>query len=139
MSYNDIDFKSISEVRAYKLLSAEGFDVKYEEFTTTLIDKHRISNIKFYKGAGKGNKDFILNNRALLPTTYTPDFTFIYKNYLIIFDIKGFPNDTYPIKRKLFLKELDMNDCYRKYTGVIFFEPYSISQVRESVQIIKSL
>jgi hypothetical protein len=39
--------------------------------------------------------------------TYTPDFTFLYNGIFVIIEVKGFVNDTYPLKRNLFRKLLE--------------------------------
>jgi predicted nuclease of restriction endonuclease-like RecB superfamily len=52
-----------------------------------------------------GNKT--VKERKYLPnTTYTPDFVLQTGKVIIVVECKGFPNDAYPIKKKIFLKVL---------------------------------
>jgi hypothetical protein len=56
---------------------------------------------RYYTG-----KTSLQERKSVLPTTYTPDFVLDTGNQLFVIECKGFPNDAYPIKRKLFLEYL---------------------------------
>jgi hypothetical protein len=75
-----------------------------------------------------------LNSTKLIDTTYTPDFTFEYHGALIIIEAKGFENDVFPLKKKMFrgvLEHLNQN--------AIFFEIYTKKQLLQAIEIIKKL
>ena len=138
--YNGIKFKSILECSCYKKLENSGFDFSYESEKITLWDGIKLQNTKVYAPkkikAGKYNKFLELQTRALLNTTYTPDFIVTKGNYKIYFDVKGKENDIYPIKKKMFLKTLEERNDGVNY---IFFEPHNVRQMLQAIEIIKGL
>jgi hypothetical protein len=46
-------------------------------------------------------------SRTCRPVTYTPDFVLSTERYLVVVECKGYPNDVYPLKRKLFLEHVN--------------------------------
>jgi hypothetical protein len=133
ITHEGITFKSILEKRAYQLYKEAGFTPQYEPDIFTIWDKHVLSdNVFIFKPYKKSlNK----SKRTLLAITYTPDFIFEFKGNLIIVDTKGQPNDTYPLKLKMFLKFCDEKLDKKVY----FFEPHNIGQIKQSIEIIKQL
>lgn len=131
--FEGCQFKSMLEKRAYQIYREAGFNPEYEPTTFTIWDKHVLpATVMFYKPFKKS-----LSNarKTLLAITYTPDFIFRYRNAVIIVDTKGVPNETYPMKLKMFLKHCgEIYDC-----PVYFFEPHSILQIKQSVHIIKNI
>lgn len=140
IEYNGIKFKSILECSCYKKLESSGLDFSYESEKITLWEGVKLNNVTVYAPkkirAGKYGKLLELQTRALLNTTYTPDFIVNKNNYTIYFDVKGKENDTYPIKKKMFLKILEEREDGKKY---LFFEPHNIRQMLQSIEIIKML
>lgn len=140
IEYKSIKFKSILECSCYKKLEAAGFDFSYEGEKITLWEGVKLQNTIIYAPkkirAGKYNKFLELQTRALLNITYTPDFIVYKNNYIIYFDVKGKENDTYPIKKKMFLKVLE-----NRHDGIqyMFFEPHNIRQMLQAIEIIKKL
>lgn len=129
--YNNIQFKSKQEVNSYKRLIEAGFMPEYEKTTYTLVPKLTLSNVLYYI---PHKIKVLVSKSSCLPLTYTPDFEFNYKGYTIFYEIKGRPNDTYPLKRKLFLKYLDENNIKS-----IFFEPHNLNQIDTSITILHEL
>lgn len=127
---NNIKFKSKIEASVYKHLLQAGFNPVYEGMTFTLWGGFK-PTVPYYTMSGKHNK---LNNTKLRDITYTPDFTFMYENKLIIIEVKGFTNDVFPYKFKMFRKILEEKP-YANNTLV--FEIFSIKQLKECVKIIK--
>ena len=84
-----IKFRSKLEARAYQRLKDEGFNFEYEIETYCIIDMFEFQDQKI---------------RAI---TYTPDF--IDKDRRIIIEIKGFSNDSWPLREKLFKRFLTIN------------------------------
>ena len=140
VSYNGIKFKSLLEVACYKKLEAAGFDFSYEGEKITLWEGVKLQKVLVYAPkklrAGKCSKTLELQTRALLSTTYTPDFVVTKGNYKIYFDVKGKENDTYPIKKKMFLKNLEERDDGIQY---LFFEPHNVKQMLQAIDIINKL
>lgn len=132
--FDGINFKSVTEVRVYKTLLSAGFSPRYE------AEKFRLwagmkPTVPFYV---KDRKTGVLvdNSKKLINITYTPDFTFTYKNYFIIIEVKGFANDTFPIKEKLFRKLLEDN---KEELHPLFFKVSTKEETLQAINIIKSL
>lgn len=138
--YKGIKFKSKLEESCYKKLETAGLNFSYESEKITLWDGVKLQNTLVYAPkkvrAGKYGSTLELQTRALLSTTYTPDFIVNKNNYRIYFDVKGKENDTYPIKKKMFLKTLEERNDDIKY---IFFEPHNVRQMLQAIDIIKKL
>lgn len=129
--YDGIKFKSLLEVSAYKHLKAAGFNPNYEQFKCTVWEGFK-PKVPFYK-EGEKIKDLILQDEKVRSTTYTPDFTFVYKNIFVVIEIKGHINDTYPIKRKMFRKWMELY-----LPEGIFFEIRTIKQLKQAIKIIEN-
>ena len=69
-----------------------------------------------------------MENKKVIAITYTPDFEVEYGNSILFIECKGHVNDSYPIKRKLFLNEID--NLPNKY----FMEVYSKKDLIESLK-----
>ena len=125
-----IEMKSKSEVMIYKALKAFGFEPKYEE-ETFVIWKGFYPKVKFYDlSKTRHNK---LNAKKLMNVTYTPDFTFMYNGVKVIVEVKGFQNDIYPLKKKLFRGFLETLDY-----PVVYAEIYTKRQLNEFIQTLRN-
>lgn len=133
--YDGIKFRSNLEIICYKKLIEAGFKPQYEAFPFVLLENFKLKRVLFYAPVKGG---FSLYPRRIMSMTYTPDFYFEYKGHHILFDTKGQPNETYPLKKKWFLKQLEETS---EATGnkYIFFEPHNQRQILESISIIKNL
>lgn len=133
IEYDGLQFKSTLEKRAYQIYTEAGFNPKYEPTMFTIWPKHVLNgNVTCYKPFKRKLSN---TRRTLGAISYTPDFMFTYKGAIIIIDTKGKPNETYPMKFKMFLKHCEeIYDC-----PVYFFEPHSITQIKQSVTIIKNI
>lgn len=89
VEYDGIKFRSKLEAYTYKRLKEEGFNFAYEEITYTIIEKFE------YQG------------EKIRPITITPDF--IDNDRRIIIEVKGFANELYPMRLKLFKRYLHLN------------------------------
>jgi hypothetical protein len=137
--FEGIKFKSRLEMTCYKKFKEAGLNFSYEPEKVILWEGFKPSSIVVYipnKINGKLTKDLCIQNRSLINITYTPDFIVIKDDYKIYFDAKGKENDTYPIKRKMFLKYLENKKDGYKY---MFFEPHSAKQMLDAIDIIKAL
>lgn len=129
---DNITFKSKLEVIIYKELLRAGFNPKYEEQKFVIWEG--IKPTKPFYNRDIKTKMLKLDMGKMRDITYTPDFTFKHKKYLIIIEAKGFENDTFPIKKKLFRGLLETMK-----TPVIYFEVYTKKQLVQAIEIIKSL
>lgn len=136
--YDGINFKSLMEVSAYKKFKQAGFDVKYEPTKYTLMEGFK-SKVPYYDKAVKSkravNRDNNLkeSKRKIRSITYTPDFEIRYNDIIAIIEVKGFENDCFPIKKKLFLKYLATLEG-----NYVYFEVYSVKNVLQTIEIIKN-
>lgn len=140
VNYNGINFKSKLEKSCYKKLESSKLNFSYESEKITLWEGIKCKDLMIYTpkklSIGKYDKLLELQTRALLNITYTPDFIVIKDNYKIYFDVKGKENDTYPIKKKMFLKILEERNDGIKY---LFFEPHNVKQMEQAIDIINKL
>lgn len=127
--YAGITFRSKTEVMAYKILLENGFEVSYEPASYTLWEGFK-PKFPFYKPNAKSG-ELKLDATKLIDITYTPDFVVCYKGVPAIIEVKGFQNDTYPIKRKMFRKLLE------SFKEGFFFEIHNKKQLLQAIQIIK--
>lgn len=132
LEYDGISFKSKLEKMAYQTLKEQGFPVLYEPKKFIIWEGFR-PNVPFY------NKDastrmLKMDRKKVIDISYTPDLMFEYNNHLIIIEMKGFENNTYPLKKKIFRKWLESN-----YPNSIYFEIFTKKQLLQAINIIKNL
>lgn len=136
LKYDDIQFKSKLEVKAYQLFKESGFSPEYEKHTYE-VWKGRKFNVPCYDchNDRKQHKDvWSLNEYKTQSIKYTPDFTFMSGNTFIVVEIKGFANDRYPYVKKLFRSWLEDN-----IPQSIFLEIHNKKQLVAAVDIIKNI
>lgn len=131
IEYKDITFKSKLDLMAYKLLEEKGFNPQYEQNTFIIWQGFKPVVPFFTKNKAK---QIINNNKKLINITYTPDIYFEYQGYKVIIEMKGFTNDVYPIKVKLFRKYIEQLQDSNKY---LLFELYTKQQLLTAIQIIE--
>lgn len=132
LEYDGITFKSKLEKMVYQNLKEEGFPIEYEPKKFVVWEGFN-PTVPFY------NKDKVtrmlkLEKKKIINITYTPDFVFTYNKYLVVIEAKGFENDNFYLKKKMFRKWLEYN-----YPKSIYFEIYTKKQLLQAVEIIKSL
>ena len=126
---NGIKFKSILESTIYRRLLEYGFKPEYEKHKYVIWTGYR-PTVPFYCTNPSTNA-IALNNKKLIDITYTPDFVFQHNNYTIIIEVKGFRNDVFRYKLKLFRKYLEMSE-----KNVIFAEIKTRRQLEAFIQIL---
>src|SRR3990167_11278725 len=112
LEYDGIKFKSKLEAFCYRHLKENGIEAEYEKNTYVLIPA------------------FEYNGEKVRQCTYTPDFVNKHEGFVI--EIKGFANDVFPIKWKMF-KYL-LNSLKSKYK---LYLPKNQSEVLSVIQSIK--
>lgn len=140
VEYKGHIFKSGLECSCYKKLVEAGLNPEHESEKIIIWEGAKLTNTKVYSPRhlrkGVYGKILELQTRALINITYTPDFVITKNRYKIYFDVKGKENDTYPIKKKMFLKHLEERNDEWMY---IFFEPHNMQQMVQAINLIKEL
>ena len=127
-SYDGKNFQSNLELYCYKQLELAEILVDYEEHTFTIFPA-TVYPQACYEGTTKKLYNKVSKIR---PITYTPDF--VDPNGKFIIETKGYANESFPLRWKLFKKHLKDND--HRY---VLFMPRNKKQVDEVVEIIKQL
>ena len=127
-SYKGLNFKSNLELHCYKKLEEAKVPVKYEQETFTIFPA-MVYPLACYEGTtrklyNKGSK--------IRPITYTPDFVDPKGKFII--ETKGYANESFPLRWKLFKKHLKDNNHH-----YVLFMPRNKKQVDEVVELIKQL
>lgn len=120
----------------YKTLLQEGFEPFYEGSKYGIWRGFK-PTVPFYKPSKSGNLK--LDTTKLIDITYTPDFVFLAPDNktVIIFEVKGFANDTYPIKEKMFRGYLE-HILKDNNQPTMFFKIKNKKQCLEAINIIKT-
>lgn len=132
--FNGIKLKSKLEVMVYKTLLQEGFKPNYEP-TKYIIWEGFKPSVLTYKPDKSG--ELVIQNKKLIDITYTPDFLFVAPDNktLVILEVKGFCNDLYPVKEKMFRKFLEeLSENYNQ--SIIFFQIKTKKQLLQAIKII---
>jgi hypothetical protein len=129
IEYDGIKFASGLEKYMYCALKKAGIKAKYEGETFVLINGFHFEN-KVYER--QSNSKGLFKNRGckrILPIKYTPDF--IGENFII--ETKGRPNESFPIRWKLF-KHL-MTKQFPNYT---LYKPQNQKECDQVIELIKT-
>lgn len=127
-TYDGHNFQSNLELYCYKELEKEEIDVEYEKTTFTIFPA-TVYPQACYEGTTKKLYNKGSKIRAI---TYTPDF--VDPNGKWIVETKGYANESFPLRWKLFKKHL--KDTKQQY---VLFMPRNKAQVDEVVELIKQL
>ena len=139
--FNNIKFRSILECSCYKKLLESGLKFSYEKEKIILQEGFNPSIPIYYPNkikAGTYAKELTLQSNRIRSITYTPDFIIFKDNYKIYIEVKGNPNDAYPRTRKLFLNYLETLNK-NKASKCMFFEPHTVKQMQQTIDIINTL
>ena len=130
LSYYGIQFKSRLELYMYKKLKAANIKFGYENHTFQLLDKFTYGGDSMELLRKKGEKCFDWQNPNIRGMTYTPDFCNLKNNWII--ECKGFANDVFPLKWKLFKKYMNEN-----HPGFTLYMPRNQKHIDIVVEHIK--
>jgi hypothetical protein len=138
--FNDIKFKSGLELFCYKALTENNINFIYQPAAVVLQEKFE-TEFKCYENSGKiyrdEDKKIIKSTKRfdninfVRPITYTPDFSGLLGEWII--ETKGYANDSFPIKWKLYKKTL----VRRGFDGPLM-KPTNQSEVEACIRIIQS-
>ena len=124
-----IKFRSKLEAFTYKTLKENNIPLEYESEKFTLLDSYNYDETT-YEQSTKGYRD--KSDTKVRAVTYLPDFLCPDRTWII--ECKGFANDRFPIKWKMFKKHL--KDTQKQY---VLFLPRNKAQVDEVIDLIKQL
>lgn len=131
--YNDILFDSKMEVSVYKYLCKRGVVFKYNAQSFELQKGFKPTVPFFVRGTDRKThrEVFKFDNTKVQNMSYTPDFILYFDGgYEVILEVKGKPNERYPIVKKLFRKLLEK----KKNKDKLYFA--EVKSVRETEQLI---
>ena len=134
--YNNILFDSKMEVSVYKYLCKKGIVFKYNAKSFEL-QKGFKPTVPFFirrKDRKTHRNVFKLDNTKVQNMSYTPDFILYFDGgYEVILEVKGKPNERYPIVNKLFRRLLERK---RNKEKIYFAEVKSVKEVEQLLTII---
>ena len=120
-----IKFRSKLEERIAGELKSQGISFRYEPEKISLVEGFHC-DVPFFI-------DSILHKEKVRAITYTPDFKAIINGYTVYIEAKGYANDIYPLKRKLFLKYLRGKERH------IFAEVHNVRGLKNTIIKINQL
>tara|TARA_R110000787_G_scaffold89879_1_gene190143 strand:+ start:536 stop:973 length:438 start_codon:yes stop_codon:yes gene_type:complete len=127
-SYNGIEFQSLLEKRMYQLLHEEEIPVEYEEHSFIVFDA-----LVYPQACYEGTPKKLYNKGSKVRSiTYTPDF--VDPNGKWIIETKGYANESFPLRWKLFKRHLKENNL-----AYVLFMPRNKTQCLEVLELIKQL
>lgn len=123
ITYEGIQFRSGLEAFCYKKLKEAGIEALYEQKTYVIHPKFicgfsSMEQVVRRRAKGAKIKDvqFTDTKGVIKPITYTPDFTDTGEDpQEFIIECKGWCNDTFPLKVKMFKKLLTDNNFKGTY------------------------
>lgn len=143
IEYEGIVFRSIAERNVYKKLVSLGITPEYEPDTFVLWEGFTPLKEWYLEGEPVNTKkqDKVTGKRTKLSDKpksfenwkYTPDFKIQSGKNTFYIEVKGYPNDLWPYKRKLFLKLLE------SLPNVYFFEVKTIKGLLKSVNTMSKI
>ena len=127
-TFDGINFQSKLEMHCYKKLQEAKIPIEYEETTFTIFPA-----LVYPQACYEGTTKKLYNKGSKIrPITYTPDF--VDPNGKFIIETKGYANESFPLRWKLFKKHL--KDTDQQY---VLFMPRNKGQVDEVIELIKQL
>ena len=127
--YDGHNFASGLERYMYMALKKAKIRAKYEGETFVLINGFHFEN-EAYERQANGKGEYVnRGSKRILPIKYTPDF--IGKDFII--ETKGRPNESFPIRWKLF-KRL-VTEQFPEYT---LYKPQNQKECDRTVELILS-
>ncbi len=127
--YKGIKFRSKLELFTYKKLEEASIKSLYEKKKYVLQEGFHYSQQCYEPHKTKGYVD---NTYKVRDITYTPDF--VDPNGKWIIEVKGFANDVFPVKWKMF-----KNHLMQLEDPPVLYLPKNQGQVLKTIELIKEL
>lgn len=138
--YDGVKFKSGLELFAYKTLKENDIPFTYQPDKTVLLASFKI-NFDCYEDIGKIYRD---DSKKIIKSTkrfdkvdtvreisYTPDFACPDGSWIM--ETKGFANDSFPLRWKMFKRILN----FAEFQGILM-KPENQKEILECINIIKN-
>ena len=129
ISYDGHNFASGLEKYMYMALQKAKIKAKYEGETFVLLNGFHFENEVYERQANSKGEFMNRGEKRILPIKYTPDF--IGENFII--ETKGRPNESFPIRWKLF-KHL----MTKQFPGYTLYKPQNQKECDQVIELIKS-
>jgi len=129
INYDGHNFASGLERYMYMALKKAKIKAKYEGETFVLINGFHFENEVYERQANSKGEFVNRGNKRILPIKYTPDF--IGDDFII--ETKGRPNESFPIRWKLFKKLVT-----EQFPGYTLFKPQNQKECDRVIEIIKN-
>ena len=124
---DNIEFKSGLEAYMYKALKAANIKAQYEGVSYELIPSFDLKNKCYERQASSKGEYRNRGGKTIRKVTYTPDFT----GRGFIIECKGRPNESFPIRWKLFKMYAS-----KKLPKVTIYKPQNQKECDETVSLI---
>jgi hypothetical protein len=129
ISYDGHNFASGLEKYMYMALAKAKIKAKYEGETFVLLNGFHFENEVYERQANSKGEFINRGEKRILPIKYTPDF--IGEDFII--ETKGRPNESFPIRWKLFKKLV--TEQFPSYT---LFKPQNQKECDRVIEILKN-
>ena len=129
ISYDGHNFASGLEKYMYMALVKAKIKAKYEGETFVLLNGFHFENEVYERQANSKGEFINRGEKRILPIKYTPDF--IGEDFII--ETKGRPNESFPIRWKLFKKLVT-----EQFPGYILFKPQNHKECDRVIEILKN-
>lgn len=130
ISYDGINFASGLERYMYMALKKSKIKAKYEGETFVLVNGFHFENSVYERQSNSKGEFTNRGSKRILPIKYTPDF--IGDDFII--ETKGRPNESFPMRWKLFKKLVS-----EQFPGYTLFKPQNQKECDRVIEIIKEL
>ena len=128
MSYDGIKFASGLEKYMYMMLKKNRIRAKYEGETFVLMNGFHFDNHVIERQSNSKGEFINRGCKRILPIKYTPDF--IGDNFII--ECKGRPNESFPLRWKLFKKLVS-----QQFPNYTLFKPQNQKECDIVIRLIK--
>jgi hypothetical protein len=129
ISYDGHNFASGLEKYMYMALQKAKIKAKYEGETFVLLNGFHFENEVYERQANSKGEFINRGEKRILPIKYTPDF--IGEDFII--ETKGRPNESFPIRWKLFKKLV--TEQFPSYT---LFKPQNQKECDRVIEILRN-
>ena len=129
ISYDGHNFASGLEKYMYMALQKAKIKAKYEGETFVLLNGFHFENEVYERQANSKGEFINRGEKRILPIKYTPDF--IGDDFII--ETKGRPNESFPIRWKLFKKLVT-----EQFPSYILFKPQNHKECDRVIEILKN-
>ena len=129
--FKGIDYKSGLEKNMAMLLDEANIKFQYEPVKFDVVPSFKF-NVDSYEKQSNGKGDMVnRGQKNVLSVSYTPDF--IGEGFII--ETKGYANETFPLRWKLFKKMIV--DQPERFPNLTLYKPQNISECKKVIELIK--